>query len=590
MYSAYFGLSENPFALTPDPRFLFLSQRHKEALAHLLYGMGEKGGFVLLTGEVGTGKTTLCRSLLEQVPEGVEVGLVLNPKQTALELVGSVCDELNVSYPQGTESLKVLVDKLNLHLLDTHSKSGRTVLIIDEAQNLSVDVLEQVRLLTNLETTRQKLLQILLIGQPELQGMMARPELRQLGQRITARYHLSPLLPNETALYVQHRLDVAGCKRELFSREALRLIHKLSGGVPRLINIICDRALLGAYAKQRDRVDKGLARKAASEVTGQGRRSGHRRLMIWALVVLVLMLLGAGWKFLPWWGSVENVLEDAKEAQMLRQQAAITVRIGKDGSPKPTPERREGEVSTSENPDDVVAEEVAVPSYEPVVEEAPSGISGGPIKLDKLLRDRSVKTDQETAFATLFRYWDSEWPDPSGTPPCEYAPTVALRCASSKGNWTGLCHLNRPVVLDLIDETKEHHYVLATSLEEGDVTLDFGDKQITVPRSVLEPYWFGDFTLFWKAPPFQAILLKEGDRGPDIVWLRAQLDRVKGASPESERESTNPLFDADLKKRVMGFQRENSINPDGKVGEQTFIQLNTALKDPSIPLLCRGTQ
>ncbi|MEE9420559.1 MAG: AAA family ATPase, partial [Desulfatiglandaceae bacterium] len=178
MYSAYFGLSENPFALTPDPRFLFLSHRHKEALAHLLYGMGERGGFVLLTGEVGTGKTTLCRSVLEQVPEGVEVALVLNPKQTALELVGSVCDELHVSYPPGTESIKVLVDQLNLHLLETHSRGGRTALIIDEAQNLSIDVLEQVRLLTNLETTRQKLLQILLIGQPELQDMMARPELR----------------------------------------------------------------------------------------------------------------------------------------------------------------------------------------------------------------------------------------------------------------------------------------------------------------------------------------------------------------------------------------------------------------------------
>jgi len=192
MYSAYFGLTENPFSLTPDPRFLFMSQRHREALAHLLYGMGERGGFVLLTGEVGTGKTTLCRSLLEQVPEGVEVALVLNPKQTALELVASLCDELNVSYPPTTESLKVLIDLLNLHLLEIHAKGRRTVLIIDEAQNLSTDVLEQVRLLTNLETTTQKLLQILLIGQPELQTMMAQPELRQLGQRITARYHLPP--------------------------------------------------------------------------------------------------------------------------------------------------------------------------------------------------------------------------------------------------------------------------------------------------------------------------------------------------------------------------------------------------------------
>jgi len=300
MYSAYFGLTENPFSLTPDPRFLFMSQRHREALAHLLFGMGERGGFVLLTGEVGTGKTTLCRSLLEQVPEGVEVALVLNPKQTALELVASLCDELNVSYPPATESLKVLIDLLNLHLLKIHTKGRRTVLIIDEAQNLSTDVLEQVRLLTNLETTTQKLLQILLIGQPELQTKMARPELRQLGQRITARYHLTPLLLNETAAYIEHRLEVAGCKRKLFSKGTLHLVHKLSGGVPRVINTICDRALLGSYAKQRDRVNRRLVRKAASEVIGPRILLRCRRLFGWAVALLVLLILGAGWQFLDW--------------------------------------------------------------------------------------------------------------------------------------------------------------------------------------------------------------------------------------------------------------------------------------------------
>ena len=246
-----------------------MSQRHREALAHLLFGMGEKGGFVLLTGEVGTGKTTLCRSLLEQVPEGVEVALVLNPKQTSLELVASLCDELKVSYPTPAESLKVLIDHLNRHLLEIHAKGQRTVVIIDEAQNLSTDVLEQVRLLTNLETTTQKLLQILLIGQPELQGMMAQPELRQLGQRVTARYHLTPLSIEETAAYIEHRLEVAGCKRPLFTRSTLHLIHRLSGGVPRLINTISDRALLGAYGTKRSVVNRSLARRAAAEVMGK---------------------------------------------------------------------------------------------------------------------------------------------------------------------------------------------------------------------------------------------------------------------------------------------------------------------------------
>ncbi|MCJ7809995.1 MAG: AAA family ATPase, partial [Desulfobulbaceae bacterium] len=298
MYASYFGLTEYPFSLTPDPRFLFMSRRHREALAHLLYGMSDRGGFLLLTGEVGTGKTTLCRSLLEQVPEGVEIALVLNPKQTALELVASVCDELRVPYDPGTTSLKLLIDKLNSRLMEIHSKGRRTVLIIDEAQNLSMDVLEQVRLLTNLETTRQKLLQILLIGQPELQVIMARSELRQLGQRITARYHLTPLLRDETAAYVQHRLAIAGCNRPIMKIRAVSRIHKLSGGVPRLINTICDRSLMAAYAAHKDSVDSRIVGKAASEVMGGSRLFFSRRVGVLAALLVLIVALAAGWKYL----------------------------------------------------------------------------------------------------------------------------------------------------------------------------------------------------------------------------------------------------------------------------------------------------
>jgi general secretion pathway protein A len=576
MYNKYFGLIENPFALTPDPRFLFMSHRHKEALAHLLYGMGEMGSFVLLTGEVGTGKTTLCRSLLEQVPEGVEVALVLNPKQTALELVGSVCDELDVSYPVGTESLKVLVDQLNLHLLETHSRGGRTVLIIDEAQNLSTDVLEQVRLLTNLETTKQKLLQILLIGQPELQDMMARPELRQLGQRITARYHLNPLLANETSAYVQHRLEVVGCKRELFSKAALRKVHRLSGGVPRLINIICDRALLGAYAKKLDRIDPGLVRRSASEVMGLGWQLRHRWLIRGVLVVLVLMLLGAGWKFLPWPNLLGDVLETRKGIKTAGQAPEIEQKA-KDVSPEPRPGPKE-------------TKKEAIVASEPVPKKVlPEGVVG-PANLGRLLRSGSIKSDRETAFLTLFRNWHLEWAGPSAIPPCEYASKAALRCLKGKGTWTNLCHLNRPAVLELIDNGQVRHYVVAAFLEDGNVTLDLGSERVTVPRTDVEPYWFGDFTIVWRPLPSGSILLREGDKGSDVLWLRALLDGVEGVTPGSGAKLANPLFDADLKMRVMNFQRSHSISPDGMVGEQTIIQLNTAMKDPSIPLLCRSTQ
>src|SRR5919201_4829908 len=236
MYASYFGLKEAPFSITPDPRYLYMSERHREALAHLLYGIGEGGGFVQLTGEVGTGKTTLCRCLLEQVPPHVDVALILNPRLTALELLGAVCDELRIPYPVDTTSTKTLVDLLYRYLLDAHGRGRRTVLIIDEAQDLSIDVLEQVRLLTNLETTREKLLQIILIGQPELITLLEREDLRQLAQRITARYHLEPFDAADTRAYIRHRLQIAGRTRGLFTEAAMRTVHAASRGIPRLIN------------------------------------------------------------------------------------------------------------------------------------------------------------------------------------------------------------------------------------------------------------------------------------------------------------------------------------------------------------------
>ena len=575
MYSAYFGLTENPFSLTPDPRFLFMSQRHREALAHLLYGMGERGGFVLLTGEVGTGKTTLCRSLLEQVPEGVEVALVLNPKQTALELVASLCDELNVSYPPATESLKVLIDLLNLHLLEIHAKGRRTVLIIDEAQNLSTDVLEQVRLLTNLETTTQKLLQILLIGQPELQTMMAQPELRQLGQRITARYHLPPLLLNETAAYIQHRLEVAGCKRNLFTKGTLHLVHRLSGGVPRVINTICDRALLGAYAKQRDRVNRRLARKAASEVMGPGLLLRPRRLFGWAVALLVLLILGAGWQFLDW--------------PIIPKQAIVTEEKLPKSAPAVGPAG--GEVPLERGEENVEAQATPPESLETNVTSDSSGeaetedAGDASTIVGDLLEAGEVKTDKDSAFAILFKQWQTVYPVLPGMTICERATKGGLRCFNGRGNWTTLRNLNRPVILELIDGNQRRHYAAVVLMEERDITLDFGTQQVTLDRAEIEPFWFGDFILLWKPAPLDSSVIKERDTGPDVLWLRSQLDRLEGTQGKPDAPSPSPLFDDMLKRRVMDFQRAHFVKADGIVGEQTLIQLNTGTADHSIPLL-----
>ena len=261
MYQQYFGLVEAPFSIAVNPRYLFMSARHRDALAHLLYGVGSGGGFIMLTGEVGTGKTTLNRCLLQQLPQNTDIAIVLNPALSAVELLATVCDEFEIDYPSGTDSLKILTDALHQFLLRNHQSERRTVLMIDEAQHLGFEVLEQIRLLTNLETDEKKLLQIILTGQPELASILARPELRQLNQRITARFDLTPLDEQETRNYVRHRLQVAGLNddREIFSGAALRQIFRLSGGVPRVINLLCDRAMMGAYGRDQAMVSPNLA-------------------------------------------------------------------------------------------------------------------------------------------------------------------------------------------------------------------------------------------------------------------------------------------------------------------------------------------
>ncbi len=268
VYKEYFRLKDLPFSIAPDPTYLYMSEKHREALAHLLYGVNSEGAFVLLTGEVGTGKTTICRCMIAQLPQNCDIAFIINPRLTEMELLATICEEIGIERMSGMASIKVFVDRINRHLLDSHAAGRKTLLIIDEAQNLTSPVLEQLRLLTNLETSRCKLLQIVLIGQPELRDMLARRELRQLSQRITARFHLDPLSKGEIADYVAHRLTIAGARRVLFHPAAIAQLFRLSGGIPRIINLICDRALLGAYAQSKARVDKKILRRAASEVLG----------------------------------------------------------------------------------------------------------------------------------------------------------------------------------------------------------------------------------------------------------------------------------------------------------------------------------
>jgi general secretion pathway protein A len=297
MYREYFGLKDAPFSIAPDPHYFYISEGHSEALAHLMYGINSEGGFILLTGEVGTGKTTVCRCLLEQMPENCEIAFILNPTLSSVELLAAICDEFGIVYPRGNETIKDLVARIYDFLLHIHETSRRAILIIEEAQNLCVEVLEQVRLLTNLETSQRKLLQIIMLGQPELNKTLAKPQLRQLSQRITARYHLGPLRRHEIASYVRHRLAVAGLvHRELFPPPVIKMLYGLTGGIPRIINVICDRALLGAYTEGKTMIDKSTLAKAAKEISGgEGKNRWLRaRISFWLVVVLLIVLIIAG--------------------------------------------------------------------------------------------------------------------------------------------------------------------------------------------------------------------------------------------------------------------------------------------------------
>lgn len=541
MYCAYFGLDENPFAITPDPRYLYLSKRHREALAHLLFGIGAGGGFVQLTGEIGMGKTTLCRGLLEQLPDNVDIALILNPRVTALELVASICDELQVSYPPDTTSLKVLIDALNEYLLAAHARGRRTVLIIDEAQNLSTEVLEQVRLLTNLETTKQKLLQIILIGQPELKLLLEREDLRQLAQRITARYHLSALAAEETGAYVQHRLHVAGMKGTLFSRAAVQCVHRLSGGIPRLINVICDRAMLGAYAADQQRITQGMVRKAAREVfTGAQwwNRRDKRRWLVGLGLAAAVTLAAAVWVAVPWLGG----------------HAVITPQ-------KPAP----------------ITKAPAPPTIAPALERKPAAaVVLTPAAVRGWLRNVSTDASTEDAtFAALFNSAELNYAAATGKP-CERAEQLGWRCVTRTGTWNNLRRYQSRAVLTLSDPQDGRYQVLAQALPDGQVILQAGTHTQQFPIAAVDPFWLGEYTLLWKPPPIQATSFVPGMHGGDVRWLRARLDALLGPS---EPPLDAVFFDDELSARVRLFQRGRGLLDDGIVGPQTLIELSLDARD-----------
>jgi general secretion pathway protein A len=545
MYTSFFGLSEKPFAITPDPRYLYLSERHAEALAHLLYGINESGGFIQLTGEVGTGKTTVVRTLLSRVPHHADVAVILNPRVTPVEFLLTICEELGVAIADADrDSIKAMVDALNRRLLNAHAEGRRIIVLVDEAQNLSIDVLEQVRLLTNLETPTQKLLQIILIGQPELRELLDRTDLRQLAQRITGRYHLMPLSREETKGYVRHRLRVAGANDEIFTPRALLELHRLSLGIPRVINVACDRALLGAYTQETKKITASLVRRAAGEVYG---RRFLPTWLGWAAGLVGAAAL-AGTLFLGWqyWRhqspvlSASRAIKSAAATQAAPHAAAATVAAA---LPAPAP--------------------------------APKLAS-----VNALLQANAATTTDAAAFRRLLALWGTALSDDRD--PCSQATKAGLACLDQRGSWAQVKTLNRPAILTLTDDRGQRHRVVLSSLDDKTATLNLGEHNEKVSIDDLSRDWFGEFTVVWKPKTSRTRLLSLGMQGDEVRWLRRSLNALAGGASDPEHAD---VYDEELAIAVQNFQREHRLNVDGIAGVQTQVVLDTALADPNSPLL-----
>jgi general secretion pathway protein A len=547
MYQSHFGLAAAPFSIAPDPRYLYMSQRHQEALAHLLFGLGGDGGFVLLTGEVGAGKTTICRCLLEQVPDSCDVAYIFNPKLTVGELLSTLCVEFGIDYPPGNVSVKVYIDCINRYLLDAHARGRSAVLIIDEAQNLSTAVLEQMRLLTNLETSQRKLLQIILIGQPELAVMLDQPELRQLAQRIVARYHLGPLTRQEVAAYVGHRLDVSGGRRQLFPASLMGRLYRLSGGVPRVINVLCDRALLGAYVQGRERVSRATLAQAAQEVLH--RPTAPRRSWLRPLLFLLVLSIGGGV------ATAVQYQEREKSAPATRQAGSAAVAS-------------------------------AVPAVAVIVAKIPEPVVIPPAPLPEILEWPAAQPRLQSramAYAALFRAWGVDEP---GRRTCSQAESLGLRCQTVRGGLEEVRQLNRPAVLRLRDASGQEFYATLTALDERGASFTIGTETLKVGLGALAAQWSGDYTLLWRAPPGMRDTLAGGARGPAVNWLAGQLARVQDKAAEAP---TNAVFDDELAHRLKKFQLAQGLVPDSMLGPQTLMRLS-GVGDQTAPKLLRQAE
>ncbi|MGI2066410.1 ExeA family protein [Shewanella sp. MF08487] len=553
MYKAFYGLSDNPFSIAPNPHYLFLSDRHREALAHLTYGLGETGGFVLLTGEVGTGKTTVSRCLLGQLPDNTDTAFILNPSLTELELLATLCDELKITYGDNP-TLKQLIDHLSRFLLANHSKGRNTVLIIDEAQHLRPEVLEQLRLLTNLETDTKKLLQVILIGQPELQLLLKRQELRQLAQRITARYHLLPLNEDEIGLYVLHRLQVAGRFEPLFTGKAIKVLQKYSGGIPRLINLLCERALMAGYAQSRLPIDHHMVRQAAAEVLGEAEPTQHKYLWPAATVIVLLIAFGVSYWLLtdkPANAATNLVSQPMPEPIEMNPQKLNTTAV---------PHRVESSNHLSAE-----------------LSQAPGANPNQRLLNDAINQSRNI----DTAFAGLFGLWGKV--PYKGLTACQSAVEQGLACYQQQGNWMSLTRLNYPAVVYLVDDNQQDFYGTVIAIDGDQLLIQLGEQQLWVDKAWFNQHFSGTFEILWQAPNLPMMDISQKSSPGQLQWLENALAQINNRNARRVNQ-----FDVQLENDLKAFQSQHGLKADGIAGNQTLVRLNLYLSQQGPRLTDNG--
>ncbi|MCZ6711470.1 MAG: AAA family ATPase [Gammaproteobacteria bacterium] len=581
MYQEHFQLEAPPFSIAPDPSFLYLSAGHTEALAHLMYGFSH-GGFVLITGEVGTGKTTLLRNLIKHTPPDLDVAFVLNPRLTVKELLETVCDELAVAHPESSDpTVKQYIDVLNKHLLRTHNSGRSTVIIIDEAQNLSPSVLEQIRLLTNLETDDRKLLRIILLGQPELGALLDRTELRQLAQRVTARYHLGGLTREDCYAYVVHRLTRAGGNPRVFTRYALARLYRISKGIPRVINIVADRAMLGAYVEGRSQVTGRIVNRAANEVLGK--RPQYRLWLVTGLVSTFAAGMAFAYFYQPSPGPAANPAAAVNAVQDTGAPAERTTSVRQKPAldpPKPTAAEIQPAPASLSPPPESLEPPVVTPTLrlESDREREFDSDSLTPIERPPM----SSFSSQRHAYAAVFTTWGAHYDaEAASTIPCNFAPSAGLQCLGLRGSWSDIVRMNLPVVLELWDSQARPYYAALIDRHGDRLSLRLGDESLIVTPRMLREVWSGRYVLLWQTPPHYHGNIAAGDSHPTVGWLREQLSGL--VSMPLKSSSPND-FDSNLDSAVREFQNTEGLLTDGIVGPQTWIRVADRLKLPA-PIL-----